>query len=424
MAAVRARACRPGGGRRDLRRLRGLLDGEPPSPSVADVFYLAGYPLLAIGVLLVLRRLGGRTSRTAMLDTAIIFSGVALVQWVFFIDPYNHMRFRGPRARGWWRWRTRRWTCCCSSRWPSSWSDRRPHRRLPAAARERRALGRRRRGLRPEREQLPGRGAGSTRSGSARTSSGLQRRSTRRWRTSPSPTGAGCRGSRARGSCCSPPRCCTAPLALLIERAAHHRVHAFVIALGGAALAALVLLPLRRARARGRARRCRRARRTARVRAGAAAAAYQNQQLLEIDRLKDEFVSSISHELRTPLTSIAGYVELFLEEEEDAGETRSPRDRRAQRGSPARARQRPAVRGTLAVRPARAGARPVDLRRLVEQAIDSARPRAQAAAVELHLETVDVPRIQGEPAKLAQLLDNLVSNAIKFTPRDGRVGVR
>jgi signal transduction histidine kinase len=216
----------------------------------------------------------------------------------------------------------------------------------------------------------------------------------------------------------------TAPLALLIERAAHHRVHAFVIALGGAALAALVLLRL--AGLVHAVERAGVAERVARRESEQAQQllAYQNQQLLEIDRLKDEFVSSISHELRTPLTSIAGYAELLLEEEEDAGK----RGHLAIVG-------RNADRLLALVSDLLFAARlqygrlelersPVDLRTLVQQAIDSARPRAQAAAVELHLETVDVPRIQGEPAKLAQLIDNLVSNAIKFTPRDGRVGVR
>lgn len=69
------------------------FDREPVTPSIADVFHLGGYPLLAAGVFLVLRRLGGQTSRTAMLDTLVLFAGVSLVQWVFFVDPYNHMRF-------------------------------------------------------------------------------------------------------------------------------------------------------------------------------------------------------------------------------------------------------------------------------------------------------------------------------------------
>ena len=75
------------------------LNREPPSPSIADVFYLGSYPLLAAGVLLVLRQLGGQTSRAAILDTVIVFCGLALVQWVFFIDPYNHRQFGTEGAR-------------------------------------------------------------------------------------------------------------------------------------------------------------------------------------------------------------------------------------------------------------------------------------------------------------------------------------
>jgi len=75
------------------------LSREPTSPSVADAFYLGGYPLLAVGIWLVLRKLGGQTSRVAMLDSAVIFCGVSLLQWVFFIDPYNHQHFGTESAR-------------------------------------------------------------------------------------------------------------------------------------------------------------------------------------------------------------------------------------------------------------------------------------------------------------------------------------
>ena len=163
------------------------LNREPPSPSIADVFYLGGYPLLALGVLLVLRELGGQTSRAAVLDTLVVFCGVALVQWVFFIDPYNHMHFGTEAAR------------LVAMAYPAVdvlllvafaqllVGPGGRTRGVPPAARERRALGRRRRDLRPEPRQLPGRRAGSTRSGSARTSSGRPPRSTRRWRASPQP---------------------------------------------------------------------------------------------------------------------------------------------------------------------------------------------------------------------------------------------
>jgi len=398
------------------------LNREPASPSVADVFYLGGYLLLAAGVFLVLRRLGGQTSRTAILDTLLLFAGVALVQWIFFIDPYNHMPFGteaerlvamaypavdvlllvgfaqllvGPGGRttayrlllvslGLWIVADEIYGLNVDSYQGGDWVDALwlgSYVVWAAAALDPSMA----RIAQPDRRRLP-------------------------------------RLSAARLTVLAAASL-AAPVTLLIERAAHHRVHAYVIALGGAVLAAIVL-----ARLAGLVRAVEHAGLAERLARREAEQAqqllkYQNQQLVELDKLKDEFVSSISHELRTPLTSISGYVELLLEEEESADKRGHLAiiDRNADRLLALVSDMLFAARlqyGRLELE-----RQSVDLRELVMHSVDAARPRAAAAAVTLHVDVAEVPAVLGEPGRLAQLLDNLVSNAIKFTPGGGRVAV-
>ena len=399
------------------------LDREPPSPSIADAFYLGGYPVLALGVLLILRKLGGQTSRAAILDTLVIFSGVALVQWVFFIDPYNHMHFGTEFSR------------LVTMAYPAV-----DVLLLVAFAQLLVGPGGRTRAYRllllsialwVVADEVNGLNINAYQGGSwidalwlgsyvvwaaAALEPSMAQLAVRDRRRLP-------RLTRTRLVLLAA-ALLTAPLTLLIERIAHHRVHAFVIACGGAALGAVVLVRL--AGLVHAVERAGLAERLARREAEQAQQllTFQNQQLVEIDRLKDEFVSSISHELRTPLTSIAGYVELLQEEEENPEKLGHLAivGRNSERLLALVSDLLFAARlqyGRLELERS-----PVDLRRLVEQCVDSARPRAQAASVRLDLEVEDVPEITGEPAKLGQLLDNLVSNAIKFTPRDGHVGVR
>ncbi len=145
----------------------------------------------------------------------------------------------------------------------------------------------------------------------------------------------------------------------------------------------------------------------------------------ESARLKDEFVSLISHELRTPLSSILGYLELTIEDGQLSPEQRqylAVVERNASRllalvGDLLFTAQVDAGRLTL-VR------QPVDLAGLVVAAVASARPAADAGGVTLATTGTDAPVVlPGDPVRLGQALDNLVSNAVKFTPRGGRVVV-
>ena len=147
----------------------------------------------------------------------------------------------------------------------------------------------------------------------------------------------------------------------------------------------------------------------------------------DAERLKDDFFGLVSHELRTPLTSIIGYSELLAEVER---ENLSEQGRRfievIERNS---RRELSLVGDLLLLTKITAGTFEIELGRadlteLAASALEAARPAAEQAEVELSLEAGVPNVVDGDPHRLAQVVDNLVSNAIKFTPRGGRVAVK
>jgi signal transduction histidine kinase len=153
--------------------------------------------------------------------------------------------------------------------------------------------------------------------------------------------------------------------------------------------------------------------------------ASQNERLVEADRLKDEFVALISHDLRTPLTSIIGYVELALE---DDGEPELDAERRGYLNIVARSSQRllRLVDDLLFVARLRTGQldlnpKELDLSEVAAHTVAEMRPRAEQKGLTLILDAPEPVQVEADRGRIFQLLDNLVSNAIKFTPEDGLI---
>jgi signal transduction histidine kinase/ActR/RegA family two-component response regulator len=143
------------------------------------------------------------------------------------------------------------------------------------------------------------------------------------------------------------------------------------------------------------------------------------------NRMKDEFLATLSHELRTPLNAILGWVQLLVHEDV------SGRD--ARRGLEAIERnsrlQLQLIEDLLDMSRIELGrvrleVQPVDLAAAIDAAVAAAAPAAAAKQIALE-RRIDaaVRAVQGDPARLQQVLWNLVSNAIKFTPVGGRVTV-
>ena len=152
--------------------------------------------------------------------------------------------------------------------------------------------------------------------------------------------------------------------------------------------------------------------------------AAQNERLRELDRLKDEFVATASHELRTPLTSLSGYLEMSLDPAEGPlSPTREGHLRIVQRNA-----DRLAILVDQLLFLARADShpleldrQPVDLAEILDDAAETAGPAAREKNISLLVAAGPHPRLLADRPQILRVVDNLVANAVKFTPDGGSV---
>jgi signal transduction histidine kinase len=142
-------------------------------------------------------------------------------------------------------------------------------------------------------------------------------------------------------------------------------------------------------------------------------------------RMKDEFLATVSHELRTPLNAILGWAQLVRREDMSAPD-RARGLETIERNARSQTRLIEDLLDMSSVMSGkiRLDVQSVSLATIIEAAVDTVRPAASAKGI--HLQTTIDPLIGpvlGDPNRLQQVVWNLLSNGVKFTPRGGRVQV-
>jgi PAS domain S-box-containing protein len=144
----------------------------------------------------------------------------------------------------------------------------------------------------------------------------------------------------------------------------------------------------------------------------------------EANRLKDEFLATISHELRSPLNAILGWARLLREPKVQADQLERALEI-IERNAQAQARLiedlldvSRIVSGKLSVQ-----MRPVTLNSTAQSVVADMRPAAEAKGIDLRLVEDGEIKLLGDADRLQQVVWNLLSNALKFTPEGGRIEV-
>ena len=144
------------------------------------------------------------------------------------------------------------------------------------------------------------------------------------------------------------------------------------------------------------------------------------------NRVKDEFLANLSHELRTPLNAIVGWSSMLRSEKLTPEETRRAIeiiDRNAKA-------QTQLIESVLDVSRIVSGklqfdSRPVEVEKVIQAAIDSMRPAADAKNIKFRVHvTSNIPPVSGDFNRLQQVVWNLISNAVKFSPGGTEIDVQ
>lgn len=157
----------------------------------------------------------------------------------------------------------------------------------------------------------------------------------------------------------------------------------------------------------------------------------QNLELLETDRLKNQFIANISHELRTPLNAILGFTELmqrYVEQQNSEQQNASQKPYLQLSGMVERifrnGRHLLALIeemldfSRLKAERLKLNVEPLDIVELVRQVVEETRPLADQKALEIRVDAVpECIAVVNDPIRLRQILVNLLSNAIKFTDK-------
>jgi signal transduction histidine kinase len=151
----------------------------------------------------------------------------------------------------------------------------------------------------------------------------------------------------------------------------------------------------------------------------------QNEKLKELDRMKSNFLATVSHELRTPLTSVIGYSDMLLEsiagplsvEQRDFVQTIKDKGESLLSLITQLLDASRAETGNLRLQVTEFDPTPA-----ITESTTSIVPQCAKKQITLHVDVADgLPMLRADRAKVGQIVVNLLGNAMKFTPRGGRI---